>query len=118
VNYEQLCKNTFELDPQIRFTGVLNHMGELIVGGIRDDITSLLSPDEVKMSFHYTLQNWENLQNLAYKIGNERFSIMEYDKVTLISIPFNEKELFLLRVESSADYFKIIDKVKVLLQNQ
>ena len=33
--------------------------------------------------------------NLAYKIGHERSSITEYEKVTLISIPINSQELFL-----------------------
>ena len=37
--------------------------------------------------------------NLAYKIGTEKSSITEYEKVTMISIPINSNELFLISTE-------------------
>ncbi len=102
------------LDPQIRFTGVLNADGELLHATYKESVEKLLTTEEIKMSFHYTLQRRENVSNLSHKIGNEHSSITKYDKVTLISIPLNEKELFLLSTEPNADYFEIIAKTRSL----
>ena len=78
---------------------------------------SLLEDNEVKMSIHYTFQRWENLQNLEYKIGKEKTSVNEYDKVTLISIPFNKNELFLVSSEPKSNYNDILTKTKSILEN-
>ena len=117
MNYHELCQIALELDPQIRFTGVLNDKGELISDVFKEGVDSFLSSEEIRMSVHYSMQRRENVSNLAYKIGNEKFSITEYEKVTLISIPLNEKELFFLSTEPKADYFKIINKTNSLLKN-
>lgn len=117
MKYDALCKNALELDPLIRFTGVMNDFGELYSDFYKEGVYKLLSSDEIRMSLHYTLQRRENVANLSYKIGNEKSTITEYDKVTLICIPINEKELFLLSTEPKADYFGIISKVNSLIKN-
>jgi len=116
MDYSKLCKMGLEIDPLIRFTGILDKDGALVFGKHKDGVTSLLDLDEVKMSVHYTFQRWENLQNLEYKIGKEQTSVNEYDKVTLISIPFNQNELFLVSSEPKSDYNDIVIKTKVVIE--
>ena len=108
-NYNELTQQILELDPQIRFTGVVNSKGELVAGGQKDNVEKLLVGDETKMSIHYALQKRDLYTNLAYKLGYEKSSITEYDKVTMISIPINSQELFLVSTEPRANYLKIID---------
>jgi len=117
-NYNQLTKKILDSDPQIRFVGIANSKGELVSGGQKDNVEKLLVGDEVKMSIHYALQKRDLYTNLAYKIGHERSSITEYDKVTMISIPINSQELFLVSTEPRADYLKIIDSILFELQLQ
>lgn len=112
INYDDVSKKILDLDPQVRFAGVANNKGELVAGGQKDDVEKLLVGDEVKMSIHYALQKRDLYTNLAYKIGNETSSITEYEKVTMITIPINSSELFLISTESRADYLKIIDTVR------
>ena len=114
--YDELCRNVLGLDSAIRFTGVLNYKGELVSGGNRDGVDSLLSDEEIGRSVHYTVQRWENAQSLAFKLGKERSAVMEYEKVTLVSIPF-EKGLFLISTEPNTDFYSIINKAKPLLEN-
>jgi len=108
-NYNELTQQILELDPQIRFTGVVNSKGELVAGVQKDNVEKLLVGDEIKMSIHYALQKRDLYTNLAYKLGYEKSSITEYDKVTMISIPINSQELFLVSTEPRANYLKIID---------
>ena len=117
VNHDELCKKALEIDSKIRFTGVLNNKGILTSGGNKEGTESFLSPEEIGMATHYTLQRWIQCQNLSYKIGNEKSSITEYDKVTMISMPLSGNELFLISTEPGADYLSIVKKTASLLEN-
>ena len=118
IDYNELSKKVIDLDPQVRFAGVANNKGVIIAGGQKDNVKQLLSEDDVKMAIHYSLQKRELFTNLAYKIGNETTSITEYAIVTMISIPINSQELFLISTEPRADYLKIIDYVHSALDSQ
>lgn len=117
MDYSKLCQKGLEIDPEIRFAGILDKEGCLVFGIHKDGVTSLLNDDEVRMSIHYTFQRWENLQNLEYKIGKEKTSVNEYDKVTLISIPFNKGDLFLVSSEPKSNYNDILTKTKSILED-
>jgi len=118
INYDELSKQVLDLDPQVRFAGVANSRGELVAGGQKDNVEKLLSDDDVSMSIHYAFQKRELYTNLAYRIGKESSSITEFKKVTMITVPINSQELFLVSTEPRADYFKIIDYVHSLLDSQ
>jgi len=118
VDYNDLSKKVLALDTQVRFAGVANSKGEMIAGGQKEDVEKILDGENVKMSIHYALQKRDLYTNLAYKIGSERSSITEYERVTMISIPINSNELFLLSTEPRADYLKIIDFIHAALDAQ
>ena len=117
LNYDEITKKVLDSDPQVRFAGVANSKGEMIVGVQKDNVEKMLDENETKMSIHYALQKRDFYTNLAYKIGNERSSITEYEKVTLISIPINSQELFLTSTEPRADYLKVIDYIHSLIDS-
>lgn len=118
TDYDDMCQQIFALDPHVRFAGVANSKGELVSGGPRDNVETILVNDEMKMSIHYALQKRDLYTNLAYKVGHEMSSITEYEKVTMISIPINSQELFLISTEPRADYLKIIDHIRSELKSQ
>jgi hypothetical protein len=113
MDFEKLCTEVLEINPHVRFTGILDSKGELIIEKNRDDIT-LLNEEEVKMSVHYTFERWTRLQNLSYKFGKEKLSVTEYENVTLISIQLG-KNLFLLSTDPNVDHMNIISKIKVII---
>ncbi len=117
MDYEKLCKNILELDSKIRFVGVVNTKGILIHNLEQKGVEQYLSPDESKMSIHYSIWEWEKSQNLSHELGFERSSVLEYDKVTLISIPIDNSNLLVASIEPNEDFFKMILKMKPLIQN-
>jgi len=117
MGYNELCKNILELDSKIRFAGVVSTQGILINNVNQEGVEQYLSKDELDMSIHYSKLAWEKSKNLSHKIGNETASAVEFDKVTLISIPLNNSNLFVASIEPNEDYFKIIMKMKPLIQN-
>ena len=118
VDYDEMSKQILDFDPKVRFAGVANSKGEMIAGGHKENVEKILVGDEVNMSIHYALQKRDLYTNLAYKLGLERSSITEYAIVTMINIPINSNDLFLISVEPRADYMKIIDYVYSLLDSQ
>ena len=118
INYDELFQQIFDLDSQVRFVGVANSKGVMVAGEHKENVEQMLVGDEVGMAIHYAIQKAELFTNLAYKIGRERSSITEYEKVTLISIPINSQELFLVSTEPHADYLKIVDTVHSVLDFQ
>ncbi|MCH7561720.1 MAG: hypothetical protein IIC67_10225 [Thaumarchaeota archaeon] len=117
MDFEKLCKNILELDSKIRFTGVVNTKGVLIINLEQKGVDQFLSPDELKMSIHYSMWEWEKSQNLSHELGFEKSSVLEYDKVTLISIPIDKSNLFVASIEPNEDYFKMISKIQPIIQN-
>ena len=76
--YDKLYDKVLKLDSRIRFTGVLDSKGDLVIEKNRDD-TKLLNPDEVKMSIHYTFERWTlfkiyliNLEKKNHQLQNMR----------------------------------------------
>jgi len=114
MDFEKLCNKILEVDPHVRFTGVLDSKGDLIIEKNRDKVT-LLNDQEVKMSVHYTFERWTRLQNLSYKFGKEKLSITEYENVILVSIQL-DKNLFLLSTDPNIEYMKIITKTKAIIE--
>lgn len=117
MDYDELSKNILKLDSKIRFAGVVNTKGVLINNMYQEGVEEYLTHSELKMSLHYSMLEWEKSKNLNHKIGNERASVVEYDKVTLLSIPLNNSDLFVASIEPNEDYFKMIMKMKPLIQN-
>ena len=118
VDYDELSKQVLDLDSQVRFAGVANSKGEMIAGGHKENVEKILVGDEVNMSIHYALQKRDLYTNLAYKIGFEKSSITEYELVTMISIPINSNEIFMISTEPRADYLKIIDFIHAAIKSQ
>ena len=106
IDYDDFTKKVLNLEPNIRFAGIANSKGELVAGGQKDSVEKILVDDEMKMSIHYALQKRDLYTNLAYKIGHERSSITEYEKVTMISVPINSNELFMVSTEPRARLFE------------
>jgi hypothetical protein len=117
MDYDEICKNILELDSKLRFAGVVNTKGILVSNLEQKGVEQYLSPDELKMSIHYSMWEWEKSQNLSHELGFERSSVLEYDKVTLISIPIDSSNLFVGSIQPKEDYFKLISKIKPIIEN-
>lgn len=111
MDNEKTCVQIMNLSPKIRFVGMLGHSGNVLASIERDDVVSLLTPQESKMSFHYAQQRWDMRRNLTHKIGRERYSLTEYAKVKQISIPISEKILLMISLDIESEHTSILNKI-------
>ena len=107
----------FAIDSSIRFASVYNESGEVISGGMRKDKESLLNPEEAKMSIYYSKHMFEKHTNLSHRVGKERYSMTEYQKVKMISIPLQDGNLLLISIETNADHFKMVERMLQVVEN-
>ena len=110
MNFNQLCNDFLKLNEKIRFVGVINSSGNLIVQKNRKDTTSLLTDDETNMLVHYSFSRWKRLENIQHKLGKIKETITKFEKVNTIMLFFNEN-LFLISTESKSNNSKIISEL-------
>ena len=107
----------FAIDSSIRFASVYTKRGEVVAGGMHKDKESLLKPEEVTMSLYYSKHTFEKRKNLSHIIGKERYSLTEFAKVKLISIPLQDDNLLLISVETKGDHFRVIENMLKVVEN-
>lgn len=107
----------FAIDSSVRFASVYNKNGEVVAGGMRKDKESLLKHEEATMSLYYSKHMVEKRENLSHVIGKERYSMTEFAKVKMITIPLQDDNLLLISIEINADHFKMIDHMLKVVEN-
>jgi hypothetical protein len=110
MTYDIICEKIMKIDESIRFVGVYSYNGEMVSSQMRQNTTSMLTEDQVKMSVYYAKLRHETREHLEYKIGKEEFSMTKYEKVIRFTIPF-EKDLILISADTNANYAKMADEI-------
>jgi hypothetical protein len=116
MNFDELCDSVMKMNEEIRFAGILDKNGQLVSGGYKDGLSSHLLSDESRMSFHYASKAWESRMNLSHRVGKERFSIVEFEKVKQISVPVDSQNILLVSVEPKVEHDKIVNGIFSLLR--
>jgi len=93
----------------VRYVGVCDVTGEVIHGGLREGLTNLLSPEDMKKSNLLALERWKLHNALAPKIGKARYAMEEYEKIKQFTIGLENDHLLLMSTEVNADQSKIIE---------
>ncbi len=117
MDFDKLFTNVMEIDSTIRYAAIQNSDGKKISGGFRENISPILSEDELKMMHYYASQRWQTRKNIEHKIGITKYAMAEYDKIKRISFPINEKYLLMLTTEINTDHTRVINKVLELIHN-
>ena len=111
MDYDKVCKDIIDLDPKIRFAGICDDTGEILYGGMREGITSHLSPDETRKSVQLALGRWGLRDALSPKTGRPKYAMAEYEKIKRATLPLNEDYLLLISMEVEADHNSIITQI-------
>jgi hypothetical protein len=111
MDYNKLCKDILGLDTKIRFAGVCDDTGEIRFGGPREGIKSMLTTEQTKISNLQALIRWELRNSLSHKIGREKYSMEEYDKIKRIIFTLDHDHLLLVTTEVDTEHMKVIDSI-------
>ena len=115
LDYSKLCSLILGIEPQIRGVFVYHHNGELLAGGMRNDVQAYLPIEEITKSIHNTISRWQTRKSLYPFFGAGKYSITEYEKVKRITFPLNTHSILVVGVEVEVDHDKIISKILQLI---
>ncbi len=117
MDFDKLLTNVMGIDSTIRYAAIQNRAGEKICGGFRENISPILSDDELKMMHYYASQRWQTRKNIEHKIGNTKYAMAEYEKLKRITFPINDEYLLLIATEINTDHTSVINKVLELIHS-
>lgn len=109
MDYDMLCKEVLNIDPNIRFAGICDDTGEIRYGGQREGVKNILNSEETKRSLLQALARWDLRNDLAYKTGKGKYAMAEYENIKRITVPLDETHLLLVTTEVAVDHIRIID---------
>ncbi len=120
---QKLCESLLNADKSVRFAGVVDNDGKLLIGRYRADIPSPLIKansevqDPKATSFYSAYQALAINRKFQSDLGQIRFQVTEFDRVTLVSIPLTaQSDRFLcISVDAPTFHEKIIPKILNIL---
>jgi len=111
-----LCNSIFEVDEKIRFVGIIDQMGKLIVGDMKKGTPSLEKNDgSIRLYLGYAINNILR-RDFDNVFGKVIYTFSEREKIKLLTIPI-EENLLLVSIDKLADHGKLINKILDTVKN-
>lgn len=114
MDYEKICKKVMELDPKIRFAGMINEKGRLFAGGMRDGIKSLEDTGDDEMLYMELVLRAKMRREFDKVLGPVQFAMSYREKIVIMSFPLRDSVL-LLSAEKGVSFADIPLKVLKIL---
>ncbi|HEY5631258.1 MAG TPA: DUF6659 family protein [Nitrososphaeraceae archaeon] len=107
--FEKLCNDIFALSSSIRSAIVIDKMGKLVAGGMRQGIKSMENKDDSqKLYVEFALRSVMR-EEFDKEFGKTIYSFSEREKIKLASFPLdNSHHILRVSIEKEADHNKII----------
>lgn len=94
MDYAKLCKKVFALNDDIRYAGVISGGGDLIAGGMRKGIDSIVDETDEELFLTQTALRRSMREKFDETMGKARFAYVEREKISILT--FYMKEYILL----------------------
>jgi hypothetical protein len=113
---QKLCDAIFALNPNIRFAGVVNNMGTLVAGGMRQSVKSMEDKgDSSKLYLESALRS-EMRKDFDKEFGKTIYSFSEREKIKVASFPLHNDNLLRVSIEKQEQFHeKIIESILKLI---
>jgi hypothetical protein len=112
----QLCGQVFDIDPAIRFAGVIDRMGKLIAGGMRPGLKPLESiKDMDRLYLEFALRNAMR-REFDGEFGPTVYAMSERERIKIATFPMPGDSLLLISIERAKPHDRIISRVLELVR--
>jgi hypothetical protein len=111
-SFEQLCDNIFELSSNIRFVGIINGMGDLVAGGMREGVQSMEDRENSSKLYLEFLLRSEMRKDQDAEFGKTVYSFSEREKIKFAVFPLLRNHLLMVSMEKrELNHDGIIEKI-------
>jgi len=116
MDNEEMCKKVLELDPLIRFAGLINENGRLIAGGMKPGFESLEDSRDNEMLYMELVLRARMRKEFDKAFGPVKFAMSYREKTIIMSFPWNDK-VFLISAEKELDFSKLPFRVLEIIHH-
>jgi len=108
--YQQKCELLLQ-ESEIRFAGLINSMGHLVVGGMKKGLTSLEDEADKRKMFMELVLRVTTRQDFDSSLGKVEYSASRRKKAVMISFPIDNM-ILLVSAEPNVDIDQTAKKIK------
>lgn len=112
---DELCKKIFAIDTSVRFAAVINNMGKLVAGGMREGLSPLESIKDVNRLYVELALRHAMRQEFDSEFGSTIYSFSEREKIKMATFPLKQGNFLLVSMERGKPHDKIISRVLELV---
>ena len=115
MDYQRLCERIFALHDDIRYAGVVDDTGLLIVGGMRNGIDSIVDQNNEELYLAQTALRKSMRQRFDGTMGKSRFAYVEREKISILTVYMN-KNTVIVTMEPNVDSHTAVDIAQEALE--
>jgi len=112
-SYQQKCKLLLD-EPEIRFAGLIDSMGHLVAGGMKESLTPLEDDADIRKLYMELILRVTTRKEFDYSMGPVKYSASRREKVVVMSFPLDNMVL-LVSAKPDVDIDKTANKVMKML---
>ena len=91
---ESICKKILDLEPKIRFAGIISYKGKLLAGGEREGVKTLVDKRNHEMLFMEVALRVRMRQEFDKQLGPVNFTVSRRGKIVIMSFPIGNEILY------------------------
>ena len=114
-DYTKICNSVFDVDPKIRFVGVINERGRLVAGGMKENVEPLESEKDDEMIFMELALRVKMRKEFDKQLGPVNFAMASRERALAISVIINDDILYVVS-EPDTDYGVLPKKILEIIQ--
>ncbi|NIP61925.1 MAG: hypothetical protein GWN01_15390 [Nitrosopumilaceae archaeon] len=114
TSWNQKCETILK-EPEIRFAGIVDSMGNLIAGRFKEGVMALEDQADRRKMFMELILRVSTRQEFDHSLGEVEYSASRRKKAVMMSFPIKGKVLF-ISAETYVDIEKTAKKIKKLAE--
>lgn len=114
---ESICKRILNLDPKIRFAGVISNKGKLLAGGEKEGVKMLVDKKNHEMLFMEVALRVRMRQEFDKQLGPVNFTVSHRAKLVIMSFPFGN-EIIYVTGDNDLDLTKIPSEILRIIKEK
>lgn len=114
MDYQKIIDTIFELNNDIRYAGLIDETGSLIVGGMRHGIDSIVDQPSEELYLTHTALRKSMRERFDDTMGRARFVYVEREKLSLLTF-YLDKKMLLITLEPNMESQNVIDLAEDVL---
>ena len=116
--FEKLCEEVLAISSTIRFAGVINNMGTLVAGGMKQGIKSMEDKEDSSKLYIESALRSEMRKDFDAEFGKTIYSFSERERIKVASFPLQDNHLLRVSLEKHETHHdKIIKNILKIISN-